>query len=270
MVARSALVRLDELLVRQGHAASREKAKALVLAGSVRLPTGLTPKPGLLVRDDLDILVLATPRYVSRGGEKLSHGLDAFEISVEGRVCADFGASTGGFSDCLLQRGALRIYAVDVGYGQLDWKIRQDPRVVTLERTNARYLESLPEPVDLVTIDASFISARLLLPAARNVASEVAEIVVLIKPQFEAGRERVGKGGVVKDPTVHRAVLEDTGSWLESNKFSLVGLTASPLLGPAGNVEFLAHVRTDYLDRTDTVRLIDDALEESKQRFHFQ
>jgi 23S rRNA (cytidine1920-2'-O)/16S rRNA (cytidine1409-2'-O)-methyltransferase len=243
MAARPGFLRLDELLVRNGHAPSREKARALVLAGSVRLPTGAYPKPGLMVRTDLSLEVIALPRYVSRGGEKLAHALDVFAIDPVGRACADLGASTGGFTDCLLQRGAVRVYAVDVGYGQLHWKLRQDPRVVTMERTNARLLTSLPEIVDLITIDASFISLRLLLPVAQHLIAPKGDIVALIKPQFEAGKGRVGKGGVVRDSSVHREVLESFAAWAPSSGLALSGLTASPLRGPAGNVEFLAHLQ---------------------------
>jgi len=182
------------------------------------------------------------PRFASRGGIKLAHALESFHIDVRGRRCADLGASTGGFTDCLLQADAARVYAVDVGYGQLDWRLRQDPRVVVMERTNARYLEPLAEPIDLVTIDVSFISLRLVLPAARKILQPSGEIVALVKPQFEAGKGQVGKGGVVRDPSVHREVLVSIGEWLDREGFALHDLTASPLLGPAGNVEFLAYI----------------------------
>ena len=181
----------------------------------------------------------ARPRYVSRGGEKLVAALDAFGIDPAGWVCADIGASTGGFTDVLLQRGAKRVYAIDVGYGQLHWRLRQDPRVVVMERVNARYLESLPEPIDLVTIDASFISLKLLLPAARRLLKPQGQIVALIKPQFEAGRNQVGKGGVVRDPAVHRRVIEDLLTWTTEQGYAPQGLVPSPLLGPKGNREFL-------------------------------
>ncbi|MBI4213859.1 MAG: TlyA family RNA methyltransferase [Chloroflexi bacterium] len=261
MVARPGLLRLDELLVRKGYAASREKARALVLAGAVRLPSGAAPKPGLLVGTDVPVEVAQPARYVSRGGDKLARALDVFHVDPAGRVCADFGASTGGFTDCLLQRGARRVYAVDVGYGQLHWGLRQDPRVVVLERTNARFLNALPEPVDLVTIDASFISLRLLLPAARGITTADAEIVALVKPQFEAGKGRVGKGGVVRDLAVHREVLEDLAEWLRAEGFSLVTLAVSPLRGPAGNAEFLAHIRPAVGSWCDAAEAIDQVLE---------
>jgi 23S rRNA (cytidine1920-2'-O)/16S rRNA (cytidine1409-2'-O)-methyltransferase len=242
MAMRVPRVRLDELLVRRGHAPSREKARALVLAGRVTVPGSPVAKPGQLVPDDLPLDDSASEPYVSRGGIKLSHALDAFGLDPEGEVCADIGASTGGFTDCLLQRGARRVYAVDVGYGQLDWKLRNDVRVVVMERTNARFLDSLPEQPRLVTIDASFISLRLLLPAAVRISAPDADFVALIKPQFEAGRERVGKGGVVRDPAIHRAVLTAFVEWLGKERLPLRGMTASPIRGPAGNVEFFAHL----------------------------
>lgn len=237
-------VRLDELLVRRGHAPSRERARALVLAGRVTVPGSPTAKPGQLVPDDVPLDVVASDPYVSRGGIKLAHALEAFDVDPQGKICADIGASTGGFTDCLLQRGAVRVYAIDVGYGQLDWQLRNDPRVVVMERTNARFIESLQDRPVLVSIDASFISLRLLLPAALRIAESEADFVVLIKPQFEAGRERVGKGGVIRDPAVHRDVLAAFVDWLMGEGLGLRGITASPIRGPAGNVEFFAHVRT--------------------------
>jgi 23S rRNA (cytidine1920-2'-O)/16S rRNA (cytidine1409-2'-O)-methyltransferase len=188
------------------------------------------------------------PRFASRGGLKLAHALERFDLDVRGRICADLGASTGGFTDCLLQQGAERVYAVDVGYGQLDWRLRQDPRVVVMERTNARYLEPLPEPIDLVTIDVAFISLRLVLPPARRILRPSGEIVALVKPQFEAGKGQVGKGGVVRDPAIHREVLISIADWLAREGYALCDLTASPLLGPAGNVEFLAHIEIGIMD----------------------
>ena len=243
MALRVPRVRLDELLVRRGHAPSREKARALVLAGRVMVPGSASAKPGQLVPEDLHLDLAPSEPYVSRGGLKLAHALDVFSVDPTDCVCADIGASTGGFTDCLLQRGARRVYAIDVGYGQLDWKLRNDPRVVVLERTNARFLDSLPEPAQFVTIDASFISLRLLLPAAVRMSESDPDFVVLIKPQFEAGRERVGKGGVVRDPAVHRDVLVGFCDWAVKEGLMLHGLAASPVRGPAGNVEFLAHLR---------------------------
>lgn len=188
-----------------------------------------------------DVLSLkAPPRFVSRGGEKLEHALDVFGIDVRSLVAADFGASTGGFTDCLLQRGAARVYAIDVGYGQLASRLRNDPRVIAIDRTNVRNLESLPERVDLVTIDVSFIGLRLVLPAARNVLKISGRVLALVKPQFEAGRSEVGRGGVVRDPLAHRRVLETLFTTAHEIGMGITGLTASPLRGPSGNIEFLA------------------------------
>jgi 23S rRNA (cytidine1920-2'-O)/16S rRNA (cytidine1409-2'-O)-methyltransferase len=212
----------------------------LILAGDALINGTPVTRAGTAVQDS-DMLSLKTPpRYVSRGGEKLQHALDAFEFDVRGLVAADFGASTGGFTDCLLQAGAARVYAIDVGYGQLANRLREDSRVVVMDRVNARYLESLPESVDLVTIDVSFIGLELVLPAATKVINEGGRIVALVKPQFEAGRKDVGRGGVVRDPNVHRRVLEEIFSNADALGLGVAGLTASPLRGPAGNVEFLA------------------------------
>lgn len=256
-------VRLDELILRRGLAPSREQAKALVLAGRVALRGSAIVKPGSLVPQDTPVEVTAPPAYVSRGGVKLEHALQRFGIDSTGRVCADIGASTGGFTDCLLQHGAARVFAIDVGYGQLDWRLRNDPRVVVMERTNARYLERLPQEADLVTIDASFISLRQLLPTAARIAAANADVMALIKPQFEAGKGRVGRKGVVRDPDLHREVLDSLATWLREHGFGLAGVTASPLLGPAGNVEFFAHI---YLHSSpgDQQVGIDFALEEAR------
>ncbi len=255
-------VRLDELLVRRGHAPSREKARALVLAGRVSVSGSRTAKPGQLVPENLPLDLVPSDPYVSRGGLKLAHALDKFQIDPTDRACADIGASTGGFTDCLLQRGALRVYAIDVGYGQLAWKLRTDPRVVVMERTNARFLESLPEAVDIVTLDASFISLRLLLPAALRVSTREADLVALVKPQFEAGRERVGKGGVVRDPAVHQDVLLRVCEWASTKGLALRGVTVSPIRGPAGNIEFLAHLQKAG-SAVDIADAVDGALTEA-------
>ncbi len=233
-------VRLDMLLHRRGLAPSREKARRLILAGQVFVDGQRVDKAGAQVDESADVEVRQGLPYVSRGGVKLEHALRAFAIDPSGLVTADVGASTGGFTDCLLQRGAARVYAIDVGYGQLDWGLRQDPRVVVMERTNARHLEALPEPVSLVTIDVSFISLALILPQVRRWLAPDGQVVALIKPQFEAGPERVGKGGVVRDPDVHRDVLHATLSWARENDWRILGLTRSPITGPKGNVEFLA------------------------------
>lgn len=242
VVTKTAKERLDLLLVERGLAESREQAQRLIMAGQVRLGDRVVDKPGTRVPvEGALLLVTGGLPYASRGGFKLAAALDAFDLDVTGRVVADVGASTGGFTDCLLQRGAARVYAIDVGYGQLAWKLRQDPRVVVLDRTNARYLDRLPEAIDLATVDVSFISLTLILPAVLGWLRPGGQIVTLVKPQFEAGRERVGKGGVVRDPVVHRAVLEELVAWAEMEGVRLVNLIRSPITGPAGNVEFLAH-----------------------------
>lgn len=234
--------RLDVLLVEKGLARSRARAQRLIMAGEVLVNGQVVDKPGTRVPTDAAIELLAHLPYVSRGGLKLEAALDAFHVTVEGLIAADVGASTGGFTDCLLQRGAARVYAIDVGYGQLAWKLRRDPRVVVMERTNARYLERLPEPVDLVVIDVSFISLELILPRAIDWLREEGRIIALVKPQFEAGREQVGRGGVVKDPQVHAAVLRKIAHWAIARGLTVLGLMTSPLLGPAGNVEFLIYL----------------------------
>lgn len=235
-------IRLDQLLVARGLCASREQAQRLILSGAVLVNDAPATKSGQQVATEADVRLRETLRYVSRGGEKLEAALVAFGIEPAGWVCADVGASTGGFTDVLLQRGAGRVYAIDVGYGQLHWRLRQDPRVIVLERTNARYLDALPESVALATIDASFISLRLLLPAVRRwlvPAKPGGQIVALVKPQFEAGREQIDKGGVVRDPKIHRRVLNELLVWAEAEGLSPQGLIPSPLLGPKGNREFL-------------------------------
>lgn len=233
-------VRLDEAVVARGLANSRSRARALILAGDVLINDVAVTHAGASVREGDTLALRAGPRFASRGGEKLDHALAAFGIDVQGVVAADFGASTGGFTDCLVQRGAARVYAVDVGYGQLATRLRQDPRIVVMDRTNVRHLESLPEPVDLVTIDVSFIGLRLVLPAARRVLRPGGNIVALVKPQFEAGRADVGRGGVVREAEVLQRVLKDLFVYAGELGLAVLGLTASPLRGPAGNVEFLA------------------------------
>lgn len=231
--------RIDILLVENRLAESRSAAQRLVMAGQVRVDGQLVHKPSEKVDRRRAVSVDHGPPYVSRGGEKLAGALDGFPIIVDARVCADVGASTGGFTDCLLQRGAARVYAIDVGHGLLHYRLRKHPQVVVMERTNARYLEQLPEPIDLVTIDAAFISLELLLPPAIGWMSDQGQLVALIKPQFEAGPRLVGKGGVVKDPAVHRAVVEKVIGAAARRGLTPRGLMRSPLLGPKGNVEFL-------------------------------
>jgi 23S rRNA (cytidine1920-2'-O)/16S rRNA (cytidine1409-2'-O)-methyltransferase len=253
--------RLDILLHESGLASSREKARALIMAGEVLVNGDLVDKPGTRVNIEADIVLKARPRFVSRGGEKLAAALEAFPIVVAGRVCADVGASTGGFTDCLLQNGAARVYAIDVGYGQFDYALRQNQNVILLERTNARYVEKLAELVSLVVVDASFISLRLLLPAIKSWLTTPADVLPLIKPQFEAGRDDVGKGGVVRDSSVHRRVLQEVLSFAQMQDFAVRGLIRSPLKGPAGNVEFLAWLRYgDTSSSADPSRLIESVV----------
>lgn len=235
--------RLDTYLVTSGLAANRTQARGLILAGRVRVDSTVADKPGRLVPDGTAVAVEPAAEYVSRGGYKLAHALDTFQIAVYGLVCADVGASTGGFTDCLLQRGAAHVFAIDVGYGQLAWTLRQDPRVTVLDRTNVRYLATLPGAahIDLITIDASFIGLNLILPVVRHWLVEPARggIIALIKPQFEAGRAQVGKGGVVRDPHLHRTILTQVLTQAITEGLDVLGLTTSPITGPAGNVEFL-------------------------------
>jgi len=246
-------VRLDVLLVERGLAESRAKAQALIMAGQVRVADQVALKPATAVQADAQLTVDTGPRFVSRGGEKLDAALEAFGINVTGLVCADVGSSTGGFTDCMLQRGVVKVYAIDVGKGILHWKLRNDRRVVVMEETNARYVESLPEQVDFVTVDASFISLKIILPVVRKWVSPspltplpVGEgnIIALIKPQFEAGKKDVARGdGVIRDPEIHKSVLLDVLSFAQQEGFSIQGLIKSPLLGPKGNAEFLVWLK---------------------------
>lgn len=230
--------RLDVLLVERGLAPSREKARTAVLAGDVSVNGEPARAPAMAVAEDAAIELARSPRYVGRGGEKLEHALRVFALDVRGLVALDVGASTGGFTDCLLQHGATRVYAVDVGYGQFDYKLRQDPRVVLLERTNIRELPGLPETPDLATIDVSFIGLEKVLPKVVDLLRPGGRIVALAKPQFQARRNEVGKGGVVKDPLVHAVVLGRIIAWAAGQGLRFGGLTMSPLRGPAGNREF--------------------------------
>ncbi len=241
--------RLDALLVERGLAESRARAQALVLAGLVWSEGKRLDKPGTSLAADRPLELRGREHpWVSRGGVKLAHALEHFAIDATGAVALDIGASTGGFTDVLLARGARRVYAVDVGHGQLAWKLRQDPRVVVLERRNARHLTraDIPEPPDLVTCDASFISLTVVLPAALGLAAPKARLVALIKPQFEVGKGRVGKGGVVRDPALHREVCERIAAWLETEAgWRVIGVIESPIRGPEGNIEFLVHARRE-------------------------
>jgi len=254
--------RLDHILVEQGLAETRSRAKALILAGDVLVNGQRETRSGHPVASTDAITLRQKPRFVSRGGEKLDRALTAFGLDVESFVAADFGASTGGFTDCLLQRGASFVYAIDVGYGQIEERLRRDERVEVMERTNVRYLEPLPELADIVVIDVSFISLSLVFPVAVRVLKPDGHCVPLIKPQFEAGREDVGKGGVVRDSAIHRDVLERTIRSAEVQGLFVAGLVASPLRGPAGNVEFLAHLTKDRSD-LDVGSAIDRALHEA-------
>ena len=238
-------IRLDTALVEQGHVSGRDRAKALIMAGQVYVNGEKVTKAGEEIPGTASIEVRgeALP-YVSRGGLKLEKAVKSFSLSIQDQVCGDIGASTGGFTDCMLQNGASRVYAVDVGYGQLDWRLRSDSRVVVLERTNARYLtrEQIPEPLGLVTIDASFISLTLLLPVLPPLMKEEADLVCLIKPQFEAGRDKVGKNGVVRDEAVHREVIRKVADFGLGAGLSPRGLDFSPITGPKGNIEYLLHL----------------------------
>lgn len=238
--------RLDVLLVNRGLAASREKAKAVIMAGIVYVDGQKEDKAGATFADTVNIEVRGnTLKYVSRGGLKLEKAMSHFGLSLEGKVCMDVGASTGGFTDCMLQNGAVKVYSIDVGHGQLDWKLRNDPRVVCMERTNIRYVtpEDIGEPASFVSIDVSFISLTKVLTPVRELLAENGEIVCLIKPQFEAGREKVGKKGVVRDPKVHLEVIRAVMDFASSIGFEILHLEFSPIKGPEGNIEYLLHLK---------------------------
>ena len=238
--------RLDVLLVRGGFFPSREKAKATIMAGRVYVNGQKEDKAGMKFDTDSELEVRGQAlKYVSRGGLKLEKAVEAFGLDLNGKVCMDVGASTGGFTDCMLQNGARHVYAVDVGHGQLDWKLREDERVTCMERFNVRFLkpEDLPEMVQFASIDVSFISLRLVLGPVRDVLEDGGTVAALIKPQFEAGREKVGKKGVVRDPRVHEEVIDSVLSYAEGAGYSLLGLTYSPITGPEGNIEYLAWLK---------------------------
>ncbi|MEK9670907.1 MAG: TlyA family RNA methyltransferase [Rhodospirillaceae bacterium] len=236
-------IRLDQLLVDRGLADSRAKAQALIMSGNILVADKSQDKPGHQVPADADVRIKGRDHpWVSRGGVKLAHGLAHFQIDPAGLVCLDLGASTGGFTDVLLTAGAAKVYAVDVGHGQLDWKIRSDDRIVVLEKTNARNVTEaeIPEPVDLIVCDVSFIGLEKVLPAAMALAAPGARLISLIKPQFQAGREHVGKGGVVRDPDVHKMVCDEIEAFIcDDCGWEVLGVTESPITGPEGNVEFL-------------------------------
>ena len=255
--------RLDVLLVEQGYADSRSKAQAIIMSGLVYVDGQKADKPGMSFDETLPLEVRgATCPYVSRGGLKLEKALRDFGVDPTGYVCSDSGASTGGFTDCLLQQGASKVFAIDVGYGQLDWKIRSDPRVVVMERTNVRYVtpEQLGEPLDLSVIDVSFISLKIVLPVVKTFLKPSGQVLCLIKPQFEAGKDKVGKKGVVREPAVHKEVLDMFVALADELEFNILGLTFSPVKGPEGNIEFLAHLSLDKPGiRPDTALVVSQA-----------
>lgn len=246
MVAIVTRKRADVLMVEQGLEQSRERARALIMEGCVYLGGQKVEKPGQELPEDAKLELRGkTLPYVSRGGLKLEKAMRVFDITLEEKTCMDIGASTGGFTDCMLQNGAARVYSIDVGYGQLAWKLRQDPRVICLERTNVRYLtkEQVPQPVDFASVDVSFISLTLVLPVAREFLAPGGRVVCLIKPQFEAGRGRVGKKGVVREPSIHREVIEKIAGFAAQNGFFVLGLDYSPVKGPEGNIEYLLYLQ---------------------------
>ena len=243
-----AKIRLDTYITEQGLAPSRERAKALIMAGVVFVDNQKEDKAGTMISENQKVEVRGGDlKYVSRGGLKLEKAMKSFDITLSDKICMDIGASTGGFTDCMLQNGASRVFAVDVGYGQLAWKLRCDERVVNMERTNIRYvtLEDIGEPLDFASVDVAFISLKLVLPVAYNLLNEGGEVVALIKPQFEAGKEKVGKKGVVKDIAVHKEVVEGIYDFVTENGFGVLGLDFSPVKGPEGNIEYLIYVQKD-------------------------
>ena len=261
--------RLDVLLVEKGYADTRSKAQAIIMSGLVYVDGQKADKPGISYEENVALEVRSGGcPYVSRGGLKLEKALRDFNVDPIGYVCSDSGASTGGFTDCLLQQGAKKVFAIDVGYGQLDWKIRSDPRVVVMERTNVRYVtpEDLGEPLDLSVVDVSFISLGIVLPVIKTFLKPAGQVLCLIKPQFEAGKEKVGKKGVVRDPAVHQEVLDNFVALTEKIGFTILGLTFSPVKGPEGNIEFLAHLTLDDVCgiQPDTAALVASAHEALK------
>ena len=256
--------RLDVLLTEQGYADTRSKAQAIIMSGLVYVDGQKADKPGISYEDTVSIEVRgAVCPYVSRGGLKLEKARRDFGVKPEGFVCSDSGASTGGFTDCLLQQGAKKVFAIDVGYGQLDWKIRSDPRVVVMERTNIRYVtpEQLGEALDLSVIDVSFISLKIVLPVIKNLLKPTGQVLCLIKPQFEAGKEKVGKKGVVRDPQTHQEVLDQFVALAHELEFCILGLTFSPVKGPEGNIEFLGHLSLEARNESfpDTAEVVRQA-----------
>ena len=255
---------MDVLLTEQGYADTRSKAQAIIMSGLVYVDGQKADKPGIAYEETVNLEVRgAVCPYVSRGGLKLEKALRDFGVKPDGYVCSDSGASTGGFTDCLLQQGARKVFAIDVGYGQLDWKIRSDPRVVVMERTNVRYVtpEDLGEPLDLSVIDVSFISLKIVLPAIKALLKPSGQVLCLIKPQFEAGKEKVGKKGVVREKSTHKEVLDNFVALADELGFTILGLTFSPVKGPEGNIEFLGHLTLRQTEgiRPDTASVVDQA-----------
>ena len=250
--------RLDKLVVERGLVPTRSKAQGVILAGEVLVNGNVMDKPGTAVPHEATIELKTAMPYVGRGGFKLAGALDAFALDVNGRIAADVGACTGGFTDVLLQRGASKVFAIDVGYGQLDWKLRNDDRVAVMERTNARYLEALDEPVNFVCIDVSFISLKLILPAVQKWLQPQADVVALIKPQFEAGPKQVGKGGIVKDTAVHKEVVANILEWATANNFVAMNVIQSPIKGGDGNIEFLIWLQTGTLHDSVMMEQLND------------
>ena len=265
--------RLDLLLVEKGFFESREKAKAVIMSGCVYVNNQKADKAGSQYPEDAVVEVRSSAeRYVSRGGYKLEKAMDVFPIDLSGKITMDIGASTGGFTDCMLQNGAAKVYAVDVGYGQLAWKLRNDERVINLERTNMRYVtaEQVPDKIDFFSADVAFISLRLILPAARAVCADDAEAVCLIKPQFEAGREFVGKNGVVRDKNVHIKVVDEIVGWCLKNGFSVLGLDYSPIKGPQGNIEYLIYIKKSDSPENLLDKSAEDVVAESHEELDKQ
>lgn len=262
-----AKIRLDAYLVNHGLTQSRERAKALIMAGQVYVKNQKSDKAGMMIDEsETEVEIRGEQlKYVSRGGLKLEKAMKEFPIDLNGKTTMDIGASTGGFTDCMLQNGAKKVYAVDVGYGQFAWKLRSDDRVVNMERTNIRYVkpEDIGEPLDFASIDVSFISLRLVLPVAYSLLSDTGEVVALIKPQFEAGREQVGKKGVVRDKNVHFSVIRSVLDFAEEASFNVAGLSFSPVKGPEGNIEYLAYLKKSGTNRKFTDDEIKDVVESS-------
>lgn len=253
--------RLDVLLVSRKLAPTRSKAAAMIMAGEVRVDAVVVDKPGTFVRSAAEIALKAKPRYVSRGGLKLEAALQRFGIDPTDKACVDIGASTGGFTDCLLQHGAAKVYAIDVGRGILDFRLRRDSRVILMEKTNARYLETLAECVEIAVVDVSFISLRLILPSLSRICSQTADLVALVKPQFEAGRSEVGKRGIVRDLAVHRRVLKAVAGYAASLRFEARDVMRSPITGAKGNIEYLLWLRCGAAAETErNVEIKIDAL----------